>query len=67
MYVNETEKTNGTGYDSSLNTDQQHDLISLNNFAKQRMITHTHQDTLQKKSAYVLSFDNPAHARTRMS
>jgi hypothetical protein len=66
MYVNETEKNNGTGCDSSLRADQQHDFISFNNFAKQRMITHTHQDTLQEKSAYVLSFDNPAHARTRM-
>ena len=70
MYANKTGKSNKAVYELSLNAGQQEALTSITRNgdfdAKKSMIASNQQGSFQAKPAYVLSFDNPAHARRAM-
>lgn len=58
MHINETKKSNETGYGLSLGTEQQQAHTNL------AIMNRDHPaESCRAKPAYVLSFDNPAHAR----
>ena len=58
MHIDETKKSKETGYELSLSAEQQQAHMNL-----AIMNRNLPADSCRAKPGYVLSFDNPAHAR----